>query len=258
MIDLVKANKAFDNYVRKFDNCNAWISGKYEHTYRVCKQSLEISKSINLDEEDTNLAYLIALLHDIGRFEQLRQYNSFNDATSIDHALLGCHILFDEGLINEFLCDRSYDEIIRKAIFNHNKYGITEDMSERELMHSKIIRDSDKIDIISMSIDSSTIACLDDNDEKITPLVEEDFFNHRVVKHEHKKVKNDAIIIRLAFIYDLNFDYTINYFINHEFIDSLFKRVEHKNIFRPYIDYAKQYLESSKVKKMNNKIITIA
>ena len=247
MIDLKKATEAFDNYVSKYDKDNIRIKGKYEHTYRVCKESLEISKSLNLSEEDTNLAYLIALLHDIGRFEQLRKYNTFCDLKSIDHAELGCHILFGDGLIKKFISDRSYDEIIKKAIFNHNKYGIEENLNERELLHSKIIRDSDKIDIINMSIISNAIVSVDD--EEITSLVEDDFFKCKPVKHEHRKTNNDAIIIRLAFIYDLNFDYSINYFINHKLMDSLFKRVEHKEMFRPYFDFAKQYLENGKVKR---------
>ena len=38
-----------------------------------------------MGEEDRELALLIALLHDIGRFEQLKVYNSYDD-NRFDHA----------------------------------------------------------------------------------------------------------------------------------------------------------------------------
>ena len=50
---------------------------KIVHTYGVVKQSEEIAKRMRLSEEDTELARMIALLHDIGRFEQLKRFDSF-------------------------------------------------------------------------------------------------------------------------------------------------------------------------------------
>lgn len=37
----------------------------------------EICHRMHLTEEDTELARIIALLHDIGRFEQLKRFDSF-------------------------------------------------------------------------------------------------------------------------------------------------------------------------------------
>ena len=99
MINLDSAKKAFDKYVSNYDMNDPLISLKYSHTYRVCKESLNIAKSINLDLENTYLAVLIAMLHDIGRFEQARIYQSFNDSKTVDHADLGVKILFEDGLI---------------------------------------------------------------------------------------------------------------------------------------------------------------
>ena len=39
-----------------------------------------------------------------------------------------------------------YDNIIKKAIYNHNKYKIEENLNDVELLHRKIIRDADKLD----------------------------------------------------------------------------------------------------------------
>ena len=148
MIDRKKANNAFDKYTSSYDMSNKLIYLKYNHTYRTVEQSLNICKSLNLSEEDTDIAYLIALLHDFGRFEQVKEYNTFNDMISIDHANLACKLLFEDGYIREFIEDDKYDEIIRKSIYSHNKYSIDEELSEKELMHAKIIRDADKLDIV--------------------------------------------------------------------------------------------------------------
>ena len=68
---------------------------------------------MKLGEEQQQLAELIALLHDIGRFEQLRLYDSFMPDT-MDHAAFGVKLLFDgeNPMIRRFLADTCYDEII--------------------------------------------------------------------------------------------------------------------------------------------------
>ena len=42
------------------------------------------------------------MLHDIGRFEQIRRFGTFNDVQSVDHAEFGADLLFKEGLIRKF------------------------------------------------------------------------------------------------------------------------------------------------------------
>ena len=103
---------------------------------------------LNLDKENIELAKLIGLLHDIGRFEQIKQYNTFSDKDSIDHGKLGVEILFKQGKIRNFIKSAKYDEIIKKAILNHNRKEIEKGLNPKELLHSKIIRDADKIDIL--------------------------------------------------------------------------------------------------------------
>ena len=60
---------------------------------------------LNLSEEDILLAELIGLLHDIGRFEQIKNYHTFLDKESIDHAEYGNKILFEDDLIRNFITE---------------------------------------------------------------------------------------------------------------------------------------------------------
>ena len=93
MIDLENAKKEFLDYTSQFDKKNKNIERKIGHSLRVMEISTRISKTLNLDQEEEQIASLIGLLHDIGRFKQYSQYQTFQDSKSIDHGKLGVEIL---------------------------------------------------------------------------------------------------------------------------------------------------------------------
>ena len=68
------AQQEFESYLNGYDRENDRIKLKIIHTYGVVKQAEELAGRMHLSAEDTDLARLIALLHDIGRFEQLKRY----------------------------------------------------------------------------------------------------------------------------------------------------------------------------------------
>ncbi len=55
-------------------------------------------------------------------------------------------MLFEKGMIRDFIENNQYDEIIKIAIDNHSRLTIEDGLNERTLLHSKIIRDADKLD----------------------------------------------------------------------------------------------------------------
>lgn len=77
MINLEKAWETFQEFVKTYNQNDEMIQLKIEHTYRVCEYSKKIADSIHLSKNETNLAIVIALLHDLGRFEQVKMYHSF-------------------------------------------------------------------------------------------------------------------------------------------------------------------------------------
>ena len=105
-MDFYTAKTQFNNYLKDYDCHNDKIRLKIVHTYGVVKESADIAARMKLSEEDTSLAKMIALLHDIGRFEQLKQFDSFLPDT-MDHAAYGVKILFDnaphQNLIRNFM-----------------------------------------------------------------------------------------------------------------------------------------------------------
>lgn len=241
MINLENAKKSFDKYVLNFDMNDPLISLKYSHTLRVCKESFNIAKSIELDPINTSLAVLIAMLHDIGRFKQAEIYHSFNDSKTIDHADLGVKVLFEDGLIREFISDSNYDEIIKKAIKYHNKYEIGM-CNELELLHSKIIRDADKLDIIHNVVNIGSINFKSD-ESKISDGVIADFKNEKSINAKNKRTHNDALMTMLAFVFDLNFDYSYRKYEEQGYVDKMYEMIENKKIFSDYVDYLDEYIK---------------
>ena len=93
---------AFAEYVRNYDPSDEKIKLKIDHTYRVAGLCQSIAESLGLSEPDVDIAWLLGMLHDIGRFEQIRRFGTFSDADSVDHAEFGADLLFKEGLIRKF------------------------------------------------------------------------------------------------------------------------------------------------------------
>lgn len=103
IINRDQVKRAFAQYVHKYDAEDEKILLKIRHTYRVAEISERIAVGLGLSAYDTDLAWLIGMLHDIGRFEQLKQYGTFVDADSIDHAHFGVELLFRDGLIRDYV-----------------------------------------------------------------------------------------------------------------------------------------------------------
>ena len=151
-IDRTEASQTFDTYVADYDASNPRIALKVDHTYRVAELCARIARSIGLSPDDVDLAWLCGLLHDIGRFEQVRRYDTFNDAKSTSHAALGVEILFGEGRIRDYLPQDeygdAYDELVRTVVGTHSDFRLPEDLDERTQTFCDILRDADKIDIL--------------------------------------------------------------------------------------------------------------
>ena len=177
MIDLQYAKEQFANYLEGYDRKDDKIHLKEVHTFCVLEAADEICKEEEFTKEDHQLALLIALLHDIGRFEQLKQFGSFNDRL-FNHADFGVKVLFEDGMIRQFIKDSQYDLVIQKAIKYHSLYSldVVEGLTERERLHCQIIRDADKLDNFRVK-DTERVETLFDTPkeavemEEISPVV---------------------------------------------------------------------------------------
>ena len=97
VIDRDRAAAAFKRYTDAYDAANPRIALKIEHTYHVAEACDTVAREQDWSTEDIDLAWLCGLLHDMGRFEQLRRWDTFKDAESMSHATLGIEVLFGEN-----------------------------------------------------------------------------------------------------------------------------------------------------------------
>ena len=223
----------FAEYVRNYDPSDEKIKLKIDHTYRVAGMCQRIAESLGLSEPDVDIAWLLGMLHDIGRFEQIRRFGTFNDAQSVDHAEFGADLLFKEGLIRKFAegyyeeCElaRSGNEeaeqiiknnehhnkdtgLLEMAIRQHNKYRVKEDLTERQRMFCDILRDADKVDIFKVNADIPMEIIYDVTTEElkngiITKEVLESFYKKKTVLKSVRKSAVDHIVGHISLLFEL-------------------------------------------------------
>lgn len=253
MIDIQKAKQVFKEYIQDYDLKNGLVKLKVAHMYRVTEISKKIAEELRLDKEDIQLAELIGLLHDIGRFEQIRIYETFEDSKSIDHAKQGLKVLFEENWIRKFLETDQYDSIIYKAIFNHNKKEIEQGLTPKELLHAKIIRDADKTDIfyiITTDTTENVYQCTKEEMEvsEITEEIVREYKEEGKIDYQNRKNNADKIISHFAFVFDFNFDYGLKIIDKNKYLEKIPKEIAFKNentktkIEEAY-EVAKQYMK---------------
>ncbi len=234
---------AFDDYAMKYDMNEDMIKYKYNHSYRVVHQAEEICRSLNLDTVERDLASIIALLHDIARFKQWTEFKTFEDSKSFDHGLEGVNILFKENQIKNYIVNEEDYEVVKKAIFNHNKYKIDESITDkRELMHSKIIRDADKIDIL-YSFSTNRLLEICDDESSINEELMDVFKNHEQIPKSEVKTKNDRILMFIGLVFDLNYEYSKKRVLKEKYIEKIYNNLKNKKIFKPYVDEVIKFLK---------------
>ena len=226
---------AFEKYLENFDSKYGKIELKIRHTYGVVKASEYIANKLELNKEDVELAKLIALLHDIGRFEQIKQSNSFIDSKEMDHAIVGNDILFNCNLIREFIKDSQYDNIISKAILNHNKLCVENSLNDRELLHARIIRDADKTDNFRVKSEENFENIIDNSSREIlenatiSDKVYNDFMNSRIILSQDRITHMDFWVSFIAFIFDFNYRFGLEYIDKNDYINIIINRLNYKN-----------------------------
>lgn len=204
------------------------IALKEDHTRGVVKEILDIGKALELNSNELHLAEIIALLHDIGRFEQYARYKTFMDRKSEDHAKLGIKILKKYGVLNEF--DESIKSIILRTIMYHNHAALPQKETEPCLFFTKLLRDADKLDIWRVVTDyyhqkngrRNGALELDLPDTPgFSDEVYQDLMNERIVDIKHVKNLNDFKLLQMGWVFDINFDPTLHYIKSRRYLEMI-------------------------------------
>lgn len=232
-IDIEAAKERFERYLDGYDRSDDKIRLKIVHTYGVVGQSRELTARMGLCREDRELAELIALLHDIGRFEQLRRYSSFQPDT-MDHAAYGVQLLFGEGRIREFVPCPAWDPIIKTAVEKHSDFVLEGICDPRALLHARLIRDEDKLDNCRVKLEDAPETFLGATAEeigaqKITPKVLQEAMAGNCILSSDRRTLMDHWVSYVAYFFDLNFKESLDLVREQDYVRKIIRRI-------PYTD----------------------
>ena len=185
--------------------------------------------ALKLSKEKIEIATLIGLLHDIARFEQYTRYHTFKDAESVDHGDLGVEILNKD--LHKYIDTDKYDELIKIAVKNHNKYKIEDGLTQEQKLFAKIIRDADKIDIfyegVTMFWNGKEELV---EGSLISPEVFKQIENKTQVKREVRQTPIDDVLSVLGFIFDINFFKSFEILKQEDYVNKMLNRYKMKDL----------------------------
>ena len=229
IIDRERVKNTFAEYTSGYNATDPKIKLKIDHTYRVAELCELIARDLKLDEYETDVAWLTGMLHDVGRFEQIKRYNTFNDAQSVDHANFGADLLFKEGLIDTYV-DGSHDDkygiIVENAIRNHSAFRIDERLDEYTVMFCNILRDADKVDIFRVNVDTPAediynVTTEELKNSQVSPEVMAAFDERHAVLRSCKKTAVDHVAGHIALTFELVYPISLQIAKERGYLDKM-------------------------------------
>ena len=145
-MDLEGLRRRYDAYVDTFKVAGKlppMMELKRVHTACVVANAKAIAAGEGMDETAAAVCEAAALLHDTGRYEQLRRYNTFRDSDSVDHAVFSYDIVREKGWLEG--CPHA--DAILQAVLCHNRRDLPEDLDPLTFAAAHCTRDADKLDI---------------------------------------------------------------------------------------------------------------
>ena len=168
MMFLPYLTKLYDEYVDTFREADGQLPVmmrlKRVHTGFVVKNAEAIADGEGFTAEEREVSLAAALLHDTGRYEQLKRYNTFKDSDSVDHAVFSHEIVVEKGWLDQ--AEKKVEgkgrggqwkDAILKAVLYHNRRDLPNELNlplstSTSSLHlaslaAHAVRDADKLDI---------------------------------------------------------------------------------------------------------------
>jgi HD superfamily phosphohydrolase YqeK len=253
--DLAGFKRWFSDYVDGYYTDdpvdNQTVRLKQEHSERVCKEIVMLGRALNLSREDLLLAEAMALLHDVGRFQQYVIYGTFEDARSENHATLGLRELAKYRVLS--VCSKAEQLLITRAIGYHNVHRLQNEENEKTLFFARLLRDADKLDIWRVFVDY-----YDDRNRRLNPTIVWGLPNHRVCSPKimnalRRQVMadtrdmatlNDFKLLQMSWVFDVNFGPTFHAVYERQYVDKIAATVPKNREIREVVATVQAYLRS--------------
>lgn len=222
---------------------NANIKLKEDHTYRTCTEILYLAEQLHLNQNDKLIAETIALLHDVGRFEQFLKYRTYNDSRSTDHSALALQVIQRHQLLKPLPSPEQ--KLITTAIRLHGLLELPNNLDERTSLFAKLLRDADKIDVLYVATEyyrqyaenpeGFKLELELPNVDDYSPPVLSDVLAGRRTDYKKLRSLNDMKLLQLGWVYDVNFTAAL-------------KRIKERQLLEKLADFLPQTPDVEKAK----------
>lgn len=249
------STEKFDAYIDSFKNLTQEqkrnFAIKKEHSYRVVDNIVFLANKLQLNPDEKNIAYLAGLFHDIGRFSQLIEYNTFLDSKSVDHAELAVKVLVENEFLDELELDKK--DLVLLAIQLHNKFELPEDLTVKELLFARLLRDADKLDILKVlteyyldkkAVPNHALTWELPKGNMISPAVAEEILAEKLVSKRNVVSEIDVKIMQLSWVYDLNLRVSFDYLIKKRFLEKIYSTLPKNDLVIQIYRKVKVYAEN--------------
>ncbi|MDR2668874.1 MAG: HD domain-containing protein [Desulfovibrio sp.] len=214
-----KHRSAFLEYTRSFfsgdPEKDRYMQLKVDHTFRVCSHAAMLTAEENeLRAPAVGRALsLAALYHDVGRFEQLKRWNTFSDAQSCNHGLLGASVLKKQGFLDNE--DREVRHRTIAAVALHNRFALPAALRGDLLRIVAAVRDADKVDILRIlaeqlgpgsAADNTMLMHLKDAPGICSPAILKALREKRVARYMDMRTLDDFRLLLCTWLFDLRFN----------------------------------------------------
>lgn len=230
-VNIAKAR--FETYCQSFEGISEEqqknFDIKKDHSFRVAEMILSLADQLDLNDEEKYLAYLIGLFHDIGRFKQLREFNTFNDAKSVDHANYSVQVLREGSYLDTL--NEEQTKLVLTAIEYHNKRDLPKKLSESELLFARLIRDADKLDILTVLCDyytnpkavpNHTLTWEMPKGSVVSSAVKKQILKGNLVAKESIAHDLDIKVMQLSWVYDFNFKPSFGEIMSKRYLEKIY------------------------------------
>lgn len=238
-------NQIFWDMATKYDTTNSNILRKIIHSYSVAENCFKIACKFKLDKKERELCYLMGLFHDIGRFEQWKLYQTYNDKLSVDHGDLGAEIL---SKLNCDLFDISKEDFV--VMINAIKYHTKpyDGSDEKIKFYNEIIKNADALANVITTANGAQQMTVDA--DGVSQQILEDFKNLKPLWIYSPKTKLDRALMLTACSYYVKFEFLRREILQNNYIDIMFQTFsqylndEDKQKYKQAVDTLKDKLIS--------------
>lgn len=256
----MRAVELLEDYVNSFSGLSEIqeknFQIKKDHSVRVANNAILLAKQDGIEGVDEELVFVAGIYHDIGRFKQFYEYNTFSDDNSVDHGDFSAEVLQEKGFINNMEPEKQ--ELIYKIIKLHNKFALPGKLTAKEMFYAKLLRDADKLDIYKVLTDyyadrskspNHTLTWELPKGTYVSPDVAKDILAEKLVLKSKVKSEIDIKILQLSWVYDLNFKPSFEILLHNRYLEKIYGSLPKNDLIIQIYRKVKVYAENKLMEK---------